>query len=66
MISNEEMKNMKIVKFREDCGLLMKGITQTVPKYGFFSTLLGTLDGKIALGKLIGKFIIRQRNNPSW
>ena len=43
---------MKIVKFLEDSGLLLKGVTKTVQnevkeqKGGFLSMLLGTLGAK--------------------
>ena len=58
---------MKIVKFLEDSGLLLKGVTKTVQnevkeqKGGFFSMLLGTL-GESLLGNLLtGKGIYRAR-----
>ena len=53
------MKNMKIVKSLEDCGLLIKRVTQTVPKNGFLSMLLGTLDASLLGNLLSGKGIIR-------
>ena len=51
IISNNEMEDIiKIVKYLEDSGLLLKGVTETVQnevkeqKGGFLSMLLGTLD----------------------
>ena len=49
---------IKIVKSLEDCGLLLKGVTESVQnevkeqKGGFFSMLLGTL-GASLLGNLL-------------
>ena len=49
IISNEEMKDMKIVKFLEDSGLLLKRVSETIQnevkeqKGGFLSMLLGRL-----------------------
>ena len=68
IIPNEEINDiMKIVKFLEDSGLLLKGVTKTVQnevkeqKGGFFSMLLGTL-GESLLGNLLtGKGIYRAR-----
>ena len=58
IISNDEMEDIiKIVKFREDSGLLLKGVTEIVQneakeqKGGFLSILLGTL-GASLLGNL--------------
>ena len=52
MISNEEMEGIiKIIKFLENSELLVKGVRETIQKEakvqkgGFFSVLLGTLDG---------------------
>ena len=49
MISNDEIRDIiKIIKFLEDSGLLLKGVTETVrnevkeQKGGFLSMLLGT------------------------
>ena len=53
------MKNMKIAKSLEDCGLLIKGVTQTVRKDGFLCMLLGTLDASLLGNFLSGKGIIR-------
>ena len=59
IISNNEMEDIiKIVKYLEDSGLLLKGATETVQnevkeqKGGFFSVLLGTL-GTGLLGDLL-------------
>ena len=62
IISNEEMEYiMKVVKYLEDFGLLIKGITQTVKTEageqggGLLDMLLSTL-GAILLGNmLVGK-----------
>ena len=50
IISNEEMDDiMKIIKFYEDSGLLIKGVCETIKneakekRAGFLSVLLGTL-----------------------
>ena len=50
IISNDEMEDViKIIKFLDDSGLLLKGVTETVQnevkeqKGGFLSLLLGTL-----------------------
>ena len=62
IISNDEMKDIiKIVKFLEDSGLLLKGVSETIrneakeQKGRFLSMLLGTLDasllGNISAGK---------------
>ena len=60
--SNDEIEDIiKIVKFLEDSGLLLKGVTETVQnevkeqKGGFLSTLLGTLDASLLGDLLIGK-----------
>ena len=59
IISNKDMEDLiKIVKSREDSGLLLKGVTESVQnevkeqKGGFLSMLLGTL-GAILLGNLL-------------
>ena len=59
IISNKEIEDfIKIVKFFENCGLLLKGVTETVQneakekKVGFLSMLLGTLGGSL-LGNLL-------------
>ena len=57
VISNAEIKNMKLVKSLEDSRLLLKGVTKTIDnktkkqKGGFFSMLLGTLRASL-LGNL--------------
>ena len=72
IISNKDMDDLiKIVKSLEDCGLLLKGITESVQneikeqKGGFFSMLLGTLGasllGNLSAGK--GAFHARKRVN---
>ena len=66
IISNEEMNDiMKIVKFLDKSGLLIKGVSETIKneakeqKGGFLGMLLGTL-GASLLGKLLtGKVTIR-------
>ena len=66
IISNDEIGDIiKMVKYLEDSGLLLKGVTETVQnevkeqKGGFISMLLGTL-GAILLGNLLtGKGIYR-------
>ena len=58
IISNEEMNIMKIVRSREESGLLTKGVSETTKnevkeqKCGFLSMLLGTL-GPSLLGNLL-------------
>ena len=59
IISNDEINDIiKIVKFLEDSGLLLKGVTETVQNEvkeqigGFLSMLLGTL-GASLLGNLL-------------
>ena len=59
IISNNEMENIiKIVKYLEDSGLFLKGVTETVQnevkelKGGFLSILLGTL-GASLLGNIL-------------
>ena len=61
IISNDEMENiMKIVKFLEYSGLLLKGFGEKTQngvkeqKSGFFSMLLGTLDSSL-LGNMLAK-----------
>ena len=65
IISNEEMEDiMKIVKWLEESGLLIKGISGTVKnktieqKGGFFSMLLGTL--------VVSILAARRSNNSRW
>ena len=59
IISSEKMNNiMKIVKYLEESGLLIKGVSETIQneekeqKVGLVSILLGTL-GASLLGKLL-------------
>ena len=59
IISNEETNDIiKIVKSLEECGLLTKGVSETIKnepkktKCGFLSMLLGTL-GASLLGNLL-------------
>ena len=70
IISNDEMDDiLEIVKFLEDSGVLLKGVSKTIQneakeqRGGFLSMLLGTL-GATLLGDLLtknlsGKGIIR-------
>ena len=58
IISNDEIKDLiKIVKYLEDSGLLLKGVSETVQNEvkeqngGFLSMLLGTL-GASLLGNI--------------
>ena len=56
---------IKIVKYLEDSGLLLKGVTETVQneakeqKGGFLSMLLGTLGASLLEHLLTGKEIYR-------
>ena len=56
---------MKIVKFLEDSGLLLKGVSETIQneakeqRGGFLSMLLGTLDASLLGNMLAGKGITR-------
>ena len=66
IISNDEIHDIiKIVKYLEDSGLLVKGVTETVQnevkeqKGGFLSALLGTLGASLLGDLLIGKGICR-------
>ena len=65
IISNDEMKDIiKIVKYLEDSGLLLKGVSETVQneareqKEGFLSMLLGTLGASLLGNILAGKVVI--------
>ena len=65
IISNDEMKDIiKIVKYLEDSGLLLKGVSETVQneareqKEGFLSMLLGTLGASLLGNILTGKGVI--------
>ena len=70
IISNKDMEDLiKIVKSLEDSGLLLKGVTESVPnevkqqKGGFLSMLLGTfgasLLGNLLTGKRVNKKVKR-------
>ena len=65
VISNDEIKDIKIVKSLDDSGLLLEGVTETVQnevkeqKGGFFSMLLGTLGASLLGNLLTGKGIYR-------
>ena len=70
IISNDGMDDiLKIVKSLEDCGVLLKGVSETIQheakeqRGGFLSMLLGTLDasllGDILSKGLSGKGVIR-------
>ena len=66
IISNDEINDfIKMVKSREDSGLLLKGVSQTVPnevkekKGGFLSMLLGTLGTSLLGNLLTGQGIYR-------
>ena len=66
IISNDEIGDIiKIVKFLEDSGLLLKGITEIVQnevkeqKGGFLGMLLGTLGASLLGNLLKGKGVYR-------
>ena len=66
IISNNKMEDIiKAVKYLEDSGLLLKGITETIQngvkeqKGGFLSMLLGTLGASLLGNILTGKGIHR-------
>ena len=66
IISNDEMEDIiKIVKFLEDSGLLLKGVSKRVQneakeqKGGFLCMLLGTLGASLLGNLLTGKRIYR-------
>ena len=66
IILNNKMEDIiKIVKYLEDSGLLLKGVTETVQnelkeqKEGFLSMLLGTLGASLLGNILTGKGIYR-------
>ena len=70
IFSNDEMDDiLKIVKSLENCGLLLKGVSETIQheakeqRGGFLSMLLGTLGasllGDILSKGLYGKGVIR-------
>ena len=65
IISNEEMNDiMKRIKFFEDSGLLIKGVSKTIKndskeqKGGFLSRLLGTLGASLLGNRWTSKSII--------
>ena len=67
-VSNNEIGDIiKIVKYLEDSGLLLEGVTETVQneikeqKGGFLSMLLGTLGASLLGNILTGKGIYRAR-----
>ena len=78
MISNEEMNDiMKIVKYLEVSGLLIKRVSQTIKneakkqKRGFLSVLLGTLGASLletllACKRLIATSQGSEGNMPQW
>ena len=62
IISNDEIHDIiKLIKSRENSGLLLKGVTETVQnevkeqKGGFLSMLLGTLGVNLLGNRLTGK-----------
>ena len=66
IISNDEIGDIiKIVKYLEDFGLLLKGVTETVQnevkeqKGGFLSMLLGTLGASLLGNLLTGRGVYR-------
>ena len=68
IISNHEMEDIiKIAKYPEESGLLLKGVTETVQnevqerKGGFLNMLLGTLGAR-----LLGHILTEQGINRSW
>ena len=70
IISNEEVNDiMKIVKFLEESGLLIEGVSETIKneakeqKGGFLGVLLGTLGARLLGNLLTGKGTIRAGEN---
>ena len=68
IISNQEMEEvMKIVKFLEETGLLLKGVSETIQngakeqKREFLSMLLGTLGASLLQNMLTSKRINKAR-----
>ena len=65
IISNDEMKHIKIVKSLQDSGLLLKRVSETVQnkareqKGGFLIMLLGTLGPSLLENILAGRGINR-------
>ena len=69
IISNEEMNDiMKIVKFLEESGLSIKGVSETIKneakgqKDGFLGMLLGTLGASLLGNLLTGKGVMGRHN----
>ena len=69
IISNDEMKDIiKIVKFLEDSGLLLEGVSETIrneakeQKGGFLTMLLGTLGASLLGNILAGKGATKSMN----
>ena len=59
IISNEEMNDiMKMVKFLENAGLLIKSVSKTIENE-FFGLLLGTLGASLLGNLLTGKGVMR-------
>ena len=59
IISNEEMNDiMKMVKFLENAGLLIKDVSKTIENE-FFGLLLGTLGASLLGNLLTGKGVMR-------
>ena len=70
IISNDEIMDIiKIVKFLEDSGLLLEGVTETVQnevkeqKGGFLSMVLGTLGASLLGNLLTGQGVNRARKD---
>ena len=66
IISSDEIEDIiKIIKYLKDCGLLLKGVTETVQnelkeqKGGFLSMLLGTLGASLLGNLLTGRGVYR-------
>ena len=65
IILNEEINDMKIIKFLEESGLLIKGVSKTFKneakeqKGGFVSMQLGILGGNLLRNLLTGNSTIR-------
>ena len=69
IISNEEMNDiMKIVKFLEESGLSIKGVSEAIQneakeqKDGFLGMLLGTLGASLLGNLLTGKGVMGRHN----
>ena len=59
IISNEEMNDiMKMVKFLENAGLLIKSVSKIIENE-FFGLLLGTLGASLLGNLLTGKGVMR-------